>query len=123
MTADTKVLLLKLYARRSQRGNECLIGRLGAATVIAFKDDRAELKEGTLAVWNLYVQEPTDNGQRRPAIEAGQDRQASAPISHQARRPTSRRTFATREPASSTTSDLPDDAVADLWPAGQVGTP
>jgi hypothetical protein len=115
---DTKVLLLKLYARRSQRGNDYLIGRLGAATVIAFKDERAELKEGTLAIWNLYVQEPTDNGQGRQAAQGGQDRQGSTPVSHAARPPTSRRTFPARRPAPPSTPDLPDDRVDDLWPAG-----
>jgi hypothetical protein len=79
MSADKKVLLLKLYARRSERGNEYLVGRLGAATAIAFKDDRAELKSGTLAVWNVFVQDPADNDTRRNADQGGQGRRRGPP--------------------------------------------
>ena len=107
MNQTNKVLLLKLYARQSARGNEYLIGRLGAATVIAFKDDRAELREGTLAVWNVYVQEPTDDGARRNPDHGDHDRREQNQTQPR---------LALRRPRPPSTPDLPEDRTDDLWP-------
>jgi hypothetical protein len=52
-----RVLLFKLYERRSKNDRQYFIGFLGTAKVIVFKNERAELRAGTIAEWDVFVEE------------------------------------------------------------------
>lgn len=54
MNHDGKVLLARLYEKTSARGHRYFVGRLGAARVALFLDERAE---GGDPVWELFVQD------------------------------------------------------------------
>lgn len=54
MNHDGKVLLGRLYEKTSARGHRYFVGRLGAARVALFLDERAE---GADPVWELFVQD------------------------------------------------------------------
>ena len=54
MIHDGKVLLARLYEKTSARGHRYFVGRLGAARVAMFIDERAE---GGDPVWELFVQD------------------------------------------------------------------
>jgi hypothetical protein len=66
---DGKVLLCRLYERTSARGNRYLAGRLGAARLIGFLDDKAELQFGATACFTIYVQDAGDDA-RLPEAQA-----------------------------------------------------
>jgi hypothetical protein len=111
---NDKVKLFTLYERQSQKsGRRYLTGRLGAASVIVFEDDRTEKNEGTLAIWDVYVQPTPDSARRQPS-DNGHDRKDSFSASPPAT-PRRRQIPATRPPS---TPDLPEDRVDDLWSAG-----
>jgi hypothetical protein len=100
---DGKVLLCRLYERVSARGNRYLAGRFGAARIIGFIDDRAELQYGATACFNLYVQAGDD---------AKQDAQASVGGSS---RHTGIQRWRSPEPESKPADDQPrDDPIDDM---------
>lgn len=69
MDVSGKVLLARLYQRTSANGNVYYGGRLGAARVVMFRDQRAE---GDDPVWELFVQgdDRTAERPRPPAQDA-----------------------------------------------------
>ena len=56
MQLDGKVLLGRLFERTSLKGNRYFSGRLGAARVMLFKDDKADVDNA----WQLFVQDGDD---------------------------------------------------------------
>lgn len=69
MTGE-KLKLCRLYEKQSSRGNTYFVGRLGGARVVMMRDERAEVSDGTVAVWELMLS---------PADEAPPRRAPSAP--------------------------------------------
>ena len=53
MKLDGKVNLARLFERTSAKGNRYFSGRMGAARIMLFKDDRADGDN----VWQLFVQD------------------------------------------------------------------
>jgi hypothetical protein len=66
---EGKIQLLRLYERQSARGTVFFVGKLNGVRVVVLKDTAAEISEGTVAVWNLFVQpdepEPAEKQARR----------------------------------------------------------
>jgi hypothetical protein len=59
-----RIELFKLYQKRSKSGRTYFVGWLGGAKLVVFKNDRAELREGTDGEWIAYA-EPKDNGEAK----------------------------------------------------------
>jgi len=56
MQFDGKVLLGRLFERTSQKGNRYFSGRLGAARIMLFHDDKADVDNA----WQMFVQDGDD---------------------------------------------------------------
>ena len=63
-----KVHLATLFEKVSAKGNRYYYGRLGAASVVMFLDERSESADPK---WQLYVQEPPPQNQNRPPAGDG----------------------------------------------------
>jgi hypothetical protein len=96
-----KVPLLTLWQKTSKQGKPYLYGYLGQSKVIAFLDDRAELKFGAEAAFNLFLQAKEPRGEG-----GGEGYSAKSYSSGVQRYPETR-----HEP----TPDLPGDDLDDLW--------
>lgn len=59
-----RIPLLRLYEKTSAKGNPYFTGKLNGCRVLVFRDDRAELSDGTLGIWNVFLQAPDDQQQR-----------------------------------------------------------
>jgi hypothetical protein len=55
LTMDGAVELLRLFERRSAAGTTYFVGALGGAKVLMMKDTRADLTDGTLGIWQVYL--------------------------------------------------------------------
>ena len=102
MNDTPKVPLLTLYQKTSKSGKPYLYGYLGQSKAIGFLDDRAELKYGAEAAFNLFLQ-----AKEQPRSEdSGESYGAKSYGGGVQRYPQTR-----HEPAS----DLDDDRVDDLY--------
>lgn len=61
-TNGPKVPLLRLWERTSANGNRYFSGYMGQASVVMFRDDKAE---GDNPVWQVYVSEAPNNRRSR----------------------------------------------------------
>ena len=52
---DGAVELLRLFERKSAAGTTYFVGALGGAKVLVMRDAHAELTDGTLGVWQVYL--------------------------------------------------------------------
>ncbi|MCE1237070.1 MAG: hypothetical protein LWW93_12025 [Hyphomicrobiales bacterium] len=68
---DERIKFFRLYEKVSSRGNRYFVGRLAGARVVVMKDERAELSEGTEAVWDVMLSPAEDPAPRRAANTAG----------------------------------------------------
>lgn len=55
MNLNGKLLLCRMWEKKSARGNVYFAGRLGAASLVMFKDEYAE---GPEPCWQVFIQEP-----------------------------------------------------------------
>jgi hypothetical protein len=79
-----KILVLRLFERRSKKGNQYWIGKLGAAKVVAFPNTQIELKFDAVGAIDVFVQAGNgdDDGGDRPSRELPGESQppSDAPI-------------------------------------------
>lgn len=68
---DERIKFFRLYEKVSSRGNRYFVGRLAGARVVVMKDERAELSEGTEAVWDVLISPAEDPAPRRAANAGG----------------------------------------------------
>jgi len=101
MQFDGKVLLGRLFERTSLKGNRYFSGRLGAARVMLFKDDRAD----TDNCWQLFVQDGDDK-----APQAAQEGQGQEKTTRTTRKPTT----ATSGPENAPDLPFHDDGLEGL---------
>jgi len=101
MQFDGKVLLGRLYERTSQRGNRYFSGRLGAARIMLFKDDKADDDNA----WQLFVQDGDDK-----AAQARQEGQGQEKVT----RTTRKRSKATSAPENASDKPFHDDGLEGL---------
>lgn len=102
MPADS-VLLLRLYEKTSAKGNVYFAGRLGQASVVMMRDQRAEGDP----VWEVFVSEP------RQASTATASAQSTGGWSPPLARPAVRRKSAGRRSPGIPAGVLDDD-VSDI---------
>jgi hypothetical protein len=67
---------MTLWQRTSARGNPYFAGYLGHLGLVMFKDDKAELKPGCEAVWEVFISE-READERRPRAVAAESRPPS----------------------------------------------
>ena len=91
---DEKLKLFRLYEKVSARGNHYFVGRLAGARVIVMRDERAELSEGTTAVWDVLLS-PADEAppRRSPNAPAATAAPRTAPRAAKADKPDQTRPF------------------------------
>lgn len=85
MNFDGKVMLCRMYEKTSARGNRYFAGRLGAASVVMFKDEHGDAEN----CWQVFVQSPPPAQDK--AAAAPPTRAAATPPPPPAARPRDRR--------------------------------
>jgi hypothetical protein len=103
---DGAVELLRLFERRSEAGKTYFVGVLGGAKVLVMEDTRAELTEGTLGVWQVYLK--TRDAARNS--QPGQQRTSSQRPAQPAKPPVRARA----RPAKAKPSTAQAKAIADI---------
>lgn len=104
MDLSGKVKLGRLFERQSASGRTYFAGRLGAAKVMMFKNDRGDDENE----WEMFVQ---DGGDRSPA--------AAPPANpSKAPRPKTRTTTRPRKAAARSSVSIAEDDLDDLTFAG-----
>jgi hypothetical protein len=76
MKLDGKVNLARLFERTSAAGNRYFSGRMGAARIMLFKDERADDDN----VWQLFVQDSDEQPRQGAQTAQGRaQRETTAP--------------------------------------------
>jgi len=104
MQFDGKVLLGHLYERTSQKGNRYFSGRLGAARIMLFKDDKADVDN----CWQMFVQDGDDKPpQTRQEGQEDQGQEKTTPTAK-------KRSKATSGPENAPDLPFHDDGLENL---------
>lgn len=67
---EGKLVLMRVFEKRSARGNTDFVGRLAGARLLMFRDDRAE---GSDPVWQIFLEEAAPTN--RATAESAEPRQ------------------------------------------------